>query len=165
MHPCNKSSCTEVILVCPWCGVVTEAGALASPQCTERNFMWQRVEWNVRSLSGKHRWLCSFRCFGKGDGESAHSCESVERRLRLLESGMQMRCDLCQARGKSALRWTIKSGKSELEMPRFWIQSSTVRRNMHSWCVVLLLSDRQWDNQVWLWDCCTWTLQRDRCRN
>lgn len=100
MRLCNKSSCTEVILVCPRCGVVTEAGALASPHCTERNFMWQRVEWNVRSLSGKHRWLCSFRCFGKGDGESAHSCKSVERRLGLLVSGMQMRCDLCQARGK-----------------------------------------------------------------
>lgn len=43
--------------------------ALASPHCAERNFMWQRVEWNVRSLSNKHRlasWLWLFRERGQG---------------------------------------------------------------------------------------------------
>lgn len=102
-----------MILVCPWCGAVTEAEALMLllPLTAQRRILCDRG-WNEMSGDSPTNidWLHDFGCLGRGDRESARPCKSVERRLGLLVFGMQMQSDSCQARSKSAHRWTIKSG-------------------------------------------------------
>lgn len=111
MHQCDAGSWTEVILVCPWCGSVTEAETLmlSLPLTVQGRILCDRG-WNKMSRASPTNidWLCGFGCLGRGDRESARPCKSVEWRLVLLVFGMQMRSDSCQA--KSAHRWTIKSG-------------------------------------------------------
>lgn len=108
MYPCDAGSWTEVILVCPWCGSVTEAEALmlSLPLTAQGGVLCDRG-WNEMSGASPTNidWLCGFGCLGRRDRKSARPCKSVEWRLVF---GMQMQSDSCQA--KSAHRWTIKSG-------------------------------------------------------
>lgn len=138
--------------------------ALASPHCTERNFMWQRVEWNVRSLCNKHRlalWLWLFRKRGQGKCTSLQVSGTEARTACFWDANAiwftpGQICPQVEDKIRVGVKWKRHDSASN---------PPTVRMNMHSWCVSPLLPDRQRDNQVWHWDCCTWTLHRDRCCN
>lgn len=88
-----SGSWTEVILVCPWCGSVTEAEALmrSLPLTAQGGILCDRG-WNEMSGASPTNidWLRGFGSLGRGDRESARPCKSVERRLGLLVLGMQM---------------------------------------------------------------------------
>lgn len=111
MRLCDTGSWTEVILVCPWCGSVTEAEALmlSLPLTAQGGILCDRG-WNEMSGASPTNidWLRGFGCLGREDRESARPCKSGERRLGLHFFGMQMQSDSCQA--DSSRRWTIKSG-------------------------------------------------------
>lgn len=103
-HPCKSSSWTEVILVCPWCGSLTEAEplVLALPHTAQNKILCDRGQDETPGPSPANLdWLRGFCCFGRGDEESAHPSKSVEQWLRLLVSGCK--CDLIYGRPEANL--------------------------------------------------------------
>lgn len=74
MHLCDGCSSTEVILVCPWRGSVTEAEALmlSLPLTAHRRILCDRG-WNEMSGDSPTNidWLHGFGCLERGDRESA----------------------------------------------------------------------------------------------
>lgn len=104
MRPWDESSWTEVILVCLWCGSVSEAGALvlSLPLTAQKGILCDRG-WNetLGPSPADLDWLRSIRYLRRGDEKSAHPCKSVEQWLQLLVSGRK--CDAIYGRPEANL--------------------------------------------------------------